>query len=893
MHSTSSRRRGASASPARKSIAFAAALALLALPLAIRAAPPGAPGGLEEQVRAAVGQKRYRRAIRLLKRLIAQQETPERVKQLAEVYSWSGRNRAAIRWYRKYLKLRPKDDKAHLQLGLVLSWSKRRADHLEALRIFDHHIAWNPQRVELRLRRARVRYWIGHRNAAIADYRAYLAKRPDDAKAQVELGAVLTELSDLSEVKKGIAILDKHLTANPSDAERVLKRARANMRVGAVHKALEDFARYIELRPADHAVRTEMADRLSRIRDKKTLQIALSVYDNQLATNPNNKNALLQRCRVHSLLGKTKQAVADGRAYVALAGRTMEAQLQVATILSWSKDKQALKMALRLLDAYIARYPDKLEVLLQKARVLSWYGDLPGSIAAYRTYLGKRVDDKAMLELANVLTWDGRRPALSQAVAQLSRYLARHPLDFDVLAKRGQLRYRLGRYRGALNDLRAYMKENPNDADRCLLLGRALAESGDLAAANSVLDVLLKKKRSLEARLLKAQVMRLRGEHSRAETALTRLVAETSKRPELQHAAQVELAQLYAATGRQVRALELLQRLSREAPQHALGLRVKKRIESGYRQPRVEPSFFAYRDNHENMLVKMGLHGAIHAHPRLKFFLDASAWRLAHERESLWTQRLDLGIKIQPTTFLEIEGAIGPRSYQVYATDFGARIGARARPLSWLEASAAYLYDDIYQMFYQPGSLSARARGHTCTMDVRLDLPYRIVATGEAIIRDVDPDNSEVDLSGGVVVPLFSIFSAGYYGRWLTWDDNDPSYWSPTAFNLHSALVRAIKEVPSIGLSVQIQGAIGVAAERIEGIGETGVRIAASGRADVSYRPASWIAVKAALDMGLWPRLKVVDFNGGTASPDGQTLRTKTSETYLWIAPSATVTITL
>ncbi|MCA9667514.1 MAG: tetratricopeptide repeat protein [Myxococcales bacterium] len=872
--------------------ALLALLLVLSLsPSAVARAAPS-PVQLEARARTAIQAKNYPRAIKLLRQLVKKAKTAARVKLLGDVYSWAKRNAEAIATYRQYVKLAPKDDKAHLKLGLLLSWSKDKKDLLEAIKIFTHHITWQPQNPELRLRRARVRYWAGQRDAAIGDYEAYLKAKPSDAKAKAELANVLTEATDLRQVKRGVALLDDYLKANPNDADTWLRRARAHIRLGDIKSSLEDFAHYVELRPTDEKVRTEMANSLSRVRDGKALAIALSVYNDRITKNPDDKFALLQRCRVLTLLGKTKQAVKDGRAYVALAGRTMKAMLQVAMILSWSRDKASLALALRLLDAYLAQNPGDAKVLLHKARVMSWYGDLGASIRTYQSYLSKQSDDKAMLELSNVLTWDGRRSSLSQAVLYLGRYLKRHPLDHSVRGKRGQLLYRLGRYKEAIMDLKSFMKENPNDGPMCLLLGRALAESGRLQKANEVLEVLLSKKNSVEAELLRAQVQRLRGEHSRAESTLTKLLERTAKRPKLNRQVRIELANLYALTGRRVAAYEMANKLVDEQPKDVAGRQLRKRLES-QTEPHVGTNFFAYSDTQENVLFKIGLEGEVYAHPRLSFFVDGSLWRISHVAESLWTQRVDFGIKVRPTTNLEIVGALGPRTYQVYSAELGARIGAVLRPVSWLEAGVQYLYDDLYQIFYQPGSLSARARGHSGVASLRLLLPYRIIGSTQVVLRSVDPENTVVDVSGSVVVPLFSIFSGGYYGRWLAWDQSNPSFWSPSAFNLHNLLVRAQKDIKSVGLSLAAQVAAGIAAERVENIGETGVTFAGSARVDLSYHPVKWIDIRASVDMGFWPRLRTLGLSGGTASPDGQSLRVKTSDSFMWIAPTASVTLRL
>ncbi|MCA9665612.1 MAG: tetratricopeptide repeat protein [Myxococcales bacterium] len=877
--------------------------ALLGLPLGALAqgkapAPAGgqAGGGAVQQALAA---KDYARALKLLEAKARREghKNAATLKQLGQVASWAKQNDAAIKWYRAYMKLRPGDDTTHLGLAQLLSWSKRRADQLEALKIYDHHIAWRPNDVGLRLRRARVRYWAGQRAGAVADYEAYLKARPNDVSAKGALGQLLVEEAALASVKRGVMLIGAYLAQNPKDVAARLRRGRALMRLGEGQQAIEDFRAYLAKHPGDSKVRDEMARALATLKDKKSLALSLALYNKRLASNPRDLQSLLSRCRVYTLMGRTKEAIEDCRRYVSESGRTKKAQLDAATVLSWSRERASLDMSVRLFDIHLRLHPGDLAVQLKRARVLSWARRYDESVAAYRAYLRARPKDpKALLEMAAVLGWQASKAKREHAALLYKRYLLDNPQDCQTRVKLGRLRYWMGQYKRAVAEFRRCLSSNPGDDELRELLAHVLAESGDLRAAKDQLEKLSKDKRDKpSAQLIFAKVMRMQGEMTRAETALDRLAhrVDAKKQPKLARMVRLERAQLYAASGRKMRAIAIAEQVVGENPKDADAMLVLRNVKNAASEPRVVPSFFAYRDTQGNLLVKAGLVAEAYLHPRMSLYADVSAWRISHVREGLWTQRFDFGLRLRPTNNAEIRAALGPRTYQIYDAELGANVDVTLRPTAWLRLGAAYSYDDLYQVFYQPGSLSARARGHSASASAQLTLPYRIVASGEATLRFLDPSNRAVDVSGSVVVPIWSLLSVGYYGRWLGWTKTDPSYWSPTAFNMHMALARVLKELPRLGLALQGQVALGLGAERIDGVAETGVQPALSARVDASYSPTRWLTIAASVDMGYWPRLQIVDFEGGVGSPDVQQTRIKNADTFFWIAPTLTATFRL
>jgi tetratricopeptide (TPR) repeat protein len=328
--------------------------------------------------------------------------------QRARVRSWAGRLQESASDYGAYLKKNPSDEAMALELAQVLQSAKDPQSLERALAIYDAHLAKRPEDDKVLLQRARVRSWVGKTRESVADYEAYLGKHPQEQPVRLEIAAVLSTAKDPRSLKRVLAIYNEHLKASPDDEKVLLQRARVKGWAGQTEEALNDFEAYLRRHPRDDKVRVEVAAVLSYSKDKALVARSLPLYDVHLNRSPDDLEARLQRARARSWLAMTKEAEEDFRSYLQKRPGDDKVKLELAMVLSWSKDKREQARALSIFDEYLRDHPEDDQALLQRARIKSWLGKHKEAVVDYRAYLSRNADASARAALADALAEAGR-----------------------------------------------------------------------------------------------------------------------------------------------------------------------------------------------------------------------------------------------------------------------------------------------------------------------------------------------------------------------------------------------------------------------------------------------------------------------------------------------------
>ncbi len=113
---------------------------------------------------------------------------------------------------------------------------------------------------------------------------------------------------------------------------------------------------------------------------------------------------------------RTKEAIAEVRAILAINPGNIEARVNLARFLSWANE---LSPAIEEADRVLAASPGNRDALLVKANALSWRGDYDLAIPIYRDLLKKGDNFDARLGLANALLASGKRAEAEQTAMPL------------------------------------------------------------------------------------------------------------------------------------------------------------------------------------------------------------------------------------------------------------------------------------------------------------------------------------------------------------------------------------------------------------------------------------------------------------------------------------------
>jgi tetratricopeptide (TPR) repeat protein len=405
---------------------------LLVVPLTIGSAW-AAPRSVEEVeaerlrglARDANARKDYRDAAELLERAYRLDPArPATLKDIAVALASDGRIAAAVARYKEYLRIVPGDAPAFLAMATTLSWSKNKFDLQDAEQLLTEYLQAHPDSDDAFLQRARVRAWTGS-DAAVGDYRAYIAKHPDPS-VKLELALALSSHADPKAFAEAIAIYDEHLASDPNDLAIVLQRARVRSWAGRTSEAIVDYRLYLEAKPDDDLARQELA------------RLTAST------TKPPDTTITGLRARVARDVGDEK------------------AQLALASALSGLQDRASQREALALLGTYLGKHPADATILLQRARVHGWARMTTEAIRDFHAYLELHPEDDAVrLEMANVVAL-GDEPAA--AIPLYDAYLEDHPDDRATRAHRARVLLWMGDYAAAETALLELRRGAKDDA---------------------------------------------------------------------------------------------------------------------------------------------------------------------------------------------------------------------------------------------------------------------------------------------------------------------------------------------------------------------------------------------------------------------------------------------
>jgi tetratricopeptide (TPR) repeat protein len=279
--------------------------------------------------------------------------------------------------------------------------------------------------------------------AAIQKYSEYIAKKPEDAAAHVDLGYAYTALgqrdSAIAEYRKAI-----ELDAKMADAYRNLGLALLRAKPA---EAVEPLRHYVELRPGEGQPRFLLGLAL-----EGSGQYAAAIEQFEAGETAEPKNA----GEYHLHLG---------RCYLALNGRASSAETE-------------FRAAIRDLPAGM---PDASDVRLGLAQSLIAQKKNAEAAAALEEYLKLKPDDKAAhLERAGLLAGLDKP---DEAIAELDRASAGAPEDLASLKVRSSIYFQMKKYDDAIAALQKAVLLAPEDADLHARLGHLWLEKKNYAFA--------------------------------------------------------------------------------------------------------------------------------------------------------------------------------------------------------------------------------------------------------------------------------------------------------------------------------------------------------------------------------------------------------------------------
>ena len=332
--------------------------------------------------------------------------------------------------------------------------------------------------------------------------------------------------------------------------EEIRQVAKIYVWCGATPRAILAYRHYLRLQPDDSAAKLELARILGWSDFKEERQQALRLLDEYIIANTDNREALLLRARIRTSLGASG-ASEDYRDYLNSDKTEDRIQLELASALSWSGDKQDMVQAVQIYDAHLTKHPNNDAIRLARARVLSWIGDIERSAKDYSYYLGRHPKEKKTeLEFARTLTWSANAKHLRRAKRLYDKFIAKDPNDWKLRLARAEVLGRLRQITRAATEYERYLKTKPNDTKVRLRLANTLTwskKTRHLIRALGVFDAhLAAHPKDLKTRLQRARVSSWIGRTGRAISDYQAYFGDRPRESKL----RLEYARVLADAGR-------------------------------------------------------------------------------------------------------------------------------------------------------------------------------------------------------------------------------------------------------------------------------------------------------------------------------------------------------
>ena len=323
--------------------------------------------------------------------------------------------------------------------------------------------------------------------AAVKDYQAYLAKKPDDASVHYNLGYTYTALERPDDAK---AEYERAIALDPANPK--MAPAYRNLGMTLLAKdpaaAVEPLERAAEFQPQDPRAKWLLGTALER-----SGKIAPAIEQFQAAQKLDSQDVEISASLAYALLsaGRFQEAEAAYRATLSLhpdGAPLRQAQLGLANSLVGQKK---LDEAASEWGAYLQLAPNDIAVRIERASALVDLGRNDDALAELDRAAALGPEGLEALKLRSQIYWERKR--YDDAIPVLEKAVALAPRDPNVADRLGSVYLEKKDYPNALHWLVAAYDINPTANDLLAQVIEAEYLNKNYAVALSGLDALSKR----------------------------------------------------------------------------------------------------------------------------------------------------------------------------------------------------------------------------------------------------------------------------------------------------------------------------------------------------------------------------------------------------------------
>jgi predicted Zn-dependent protease len=289
---------------------------------------------------------------------------------------------------------------------------------------------------------------LNQRDKGIATYSKYLALKPDDLEAKLQLANVYNYAN---QSKKSMKLFQELIAVKPDDPDVILGLASAQMNIRSEAKnSLANFQRYFALRPDDSNAKVLMV--LAMCQAGRRGEAIQMLYDLR-KKRPDDPQLLLVLARTEIDAPAQKETgLQHLREYLKLKPDDREAARTLANSLSWSGGSQNRKEAMAIFEQLASKSPDDTDLQISRASLLHRSGKGRVAFKTIHKILEENPENKqALLAMAE---YHASNQDHFKAEVYLKRARSLYPEDLIVALDSARNFRSIGRYDKALAELR-------------------------------------------------------------------------------------------------------------------------------------------------------------------------------------------------------------------------------------------------------------------------------------------------------------------------------------------------------------------------------------------------------------------------------------------------------
>ena len=429
------------------------------------------------------------------------------------------------------------------------NWEKARVEFRNALQV-------TPDDPQARFMNARVAEKLGNLTDAMRMYQSAIDVAPDHVQARAALGRmyVFGGAPD-----KALEMIKPVLDTHPEDPDLLTVRGAARIQQKDRAGALEDAEKANKLAPDNESAAALLA---SLYQQKGDTAAAIEVIRKTLDKVPKSLDLRLVLASLYSTAGENDLAEQEVKKVIEL--KPNELRYRTALALSYVREKkideaertldEAVKAmpasndaklayvdflaaqrssdrAVQAMQGFIKAEPKNYELQFGLGALQQRSNHVDDAVATYNKVIETDKDGVSGLSARlRIATIDVSARKFDDASKLIAEVLQKNGHDNDALILRGNIALERGDATGAINDLRAVLRDQPHSVGLLRVIARAYVLNGDSALAEDSL-------------------------RSAMEAAPTDV------------ATKLELAKLYAQTKRRDQAVALLEEAVKQAPQ--------------------------------------------------------------------------------------------------------------------------------------------------------------------------------------------------------------------------------------------------------------------------------------------------------------------------------------